>query len=101
MKRRKILVTGVGGMVGSYVSEVFKDDELLLTDMVDGFVHLDVRNTSAVMKAVADTKPDVILHLAAATDVDLCEQDPDWAYYINAIGTQNVTLACQAFDVIM
>ncbi len=101
MKKRKILVTGVGGMVGSYVSEVFRDDELLLTDVVDGFVHLDVRNTSAVMKTVADAKPDVVLHLAAATDVDRCEQEPDWAYHTNTIGTQNVALACQTHGTIL
>jgi len=87
--------------VGSYVSEIFKGNELALTDRIDGFAHLDVCEPTAVMKAVGDTKPDVVLHLAAATDVDRCEQEPDWAYHTNAIGTQNVVLACQAFDVIM
>lgn len=101
MKERKILVTGVGGMVGSYVREVFRNDELLLTDIVDGCGHLDVRDAAAVMKAVADAKPDVVLHLAAATDVDRCEQEPDWAYHTNAIGTQNVALACQAQGTIL
>lgn len=101
MKRRKILVTGVGGMVGSYVSEIFRNEEILLTDVVDGFLHLDVCDASAVMKAVAEAKPDVVLHLAAATDVDRCEQEPDWAYRTNAIGTQNVALACQAHGTVL
>ena len=99
MKKQRMLVTGCGGMVGSYVSEVFVDRELVLTDRIEGFVHLDVREPSAVRKAVADARPDIVLHLAAATDVDLCEQDPDWAFHTNAIGTQNVALACQEFDV--
>lgn len=101
MKKRKILVTGVGGMVGSYVSEVFRNNELLLTDIVDGCGYLDVRDAAAVMKAMADAKPDIVLHLAAATDVDRCEQEPDWAYHTNAIGTQNVALACQAQGTIL
>lgn len=101
MKKRKILVTGAGGMVGSYASEVFRNDELLLTDIVDGCGYLDVRDTRAVMKAVADAKPDVVLHLAAATDVDLCEQEPNLAYHTNAIGTQNVALACQAHGTVL
>ena len=83
-------------MVGSYVSAAFADYELLLTDVMRGFESLDVRDPSAVMTVVASTKPDVVLHLAAATDVDRCEQEPDWAYHTNAIGTQNVALACQA-----
>lgn len=99
MKPLRVLVTGAGGMVGSYVPEVFKDCDLVLTDIVDGFHHLDVRDPSAVMKTVADTRPDVVLHLAAATDVDRCEQHPEWAYHTNAIGTQNVALACQAYTI--
>jgi dTDP-4-dehydrorhamnose reductase len=88
-------------MVGSYVPAVFGDYDLILTDRAERYTHLDVRDPSAVMKAVGDVKADVVLHLAAATDVDRCEQEPDWAYHTNAIGTQNVALACQAFDVPM
>ncbi len=82
-------------MVGSYVSTVFSNDDLLLTDLVDGFVFLDIRDPVAVLKKVRETQPQVVLHLAAATDVDRCEQDPDFAYHTNAVGTQNIALACQ------
>lgn len=99
MENRRMLVTGAGGMVGSYVPEVFNDYDLVLTNTVEGFVHMDVREPEAVMNTVAEQKPDVVLHLAAATDVDQCERDPDWAFHTNAIGTQNVALACQTFDV--
>ncbi|MDA0733973.1 MAG: dTDP-4-dehydrorhamnose reductase [Chloroflexi bacterium] len=99
MASRKMLVTGAGGMVGSYVPEVFKDYDLVLTNTVEGYIHLDVRHPSDVTRMVADLKPDVILHLAAATDVDQCERDPDEAFHTNAIGTQNIALACQEFDV--
>lgn len=96
MKARRMLVTGAGGMVGSYVTEVFSDLDPILTDIVEGFIRLDVRDPSAVRRAVVSSKPDLVLHLAAATDVDRCEQEPDWAYHTNAIGTQNVALACRA-----
>ena len=91
----KMLVTGAGGMVGSYVRETFSDCNLVLTDQVEGFKNLDVRDPSAVMNCMAAEKPDVVLHLAAATDVDRCEREPDWAFHANAIGTQNIALACQ------
>lgn len=83
-------------MVGSYVPDVFTDYELVLTDIAAGFLSLDVRDPAAVRAAMADLRPDVVLHLAAATDVDRCEQEPDWAFHSNAIGTHNVALACQA-----
>ena len=81
-------------MVGGYAPEVYTDYELILTDMVEGFTPLDIRDPSAVQRAVAAARPDVVLHLAAATDVDRCEQEPDWAYGTNAVGTQNIALAC-------
>jgi len=94
-----MLVTGAGGMVGSYVTDVFNEYELVLTDVVDRFVRLDIRDPTAVKTTFEHSKPDIVLHLAAATDVDRCEQKPDWAYHTNTIGTQNVALACQACNV--
>ena len=95
---QRILVTGASGMVGSYAPGVFKDYELILTDCVDSPHVLDVREPAGVRNMIGDAKPDVVLHLAAATDVDRCEQEPDWAYHSNAIGTQNVVYACREFD---
>ena len=95
MAAQRMLVTGAAGMVGSYVSTVFNGFDLTLTDIEEGFERLDVRDPQAVMYTVCELEPQVVLHLAAATDVDLCEQDPDWAYHTNTIGTQNVALACQ------
>lgn len=92
----KILVTGAGGMVGSYVPEVFDKEELLLTDIGEGSIPLDVRDPQAVKTALASYGPDLVLHLAAATDVDRCQQQPDWAFHTNAVGTQNIVMGCLA-----
>lgn len=95
MSIQKMLVTGAAGMVGSYVREVFGEFDLVLTDIKDNFNRLDVRDPQVVMQIITKIKPSVVLHLAAATDVDLCEKQPDLAYQTNAVGTQNVALACQ------
>ena len=99
MATRTLLVTGAGGMVGSYVPEVFADWKVILTDIVTGCPTLDIREPQAVMSCVGELRPDMILHLAAATDVDRCEQEPDWAYHANAVGTQNVALACLEYGI--
>lgn len=97
--RPRMLVTGAAGMVGSYVGQAFPDYDLILTDAAEGFHTLDVRDPSSVMKTIEVERPDVVLHLAAATDVDRCEREPDWAFHSNAIATQNVALACQRHHV--
>lgn len=99
MSKTRLLVTGAGGMVGSYVPGVFRDYDLILTDVSPGFVPLDIRDPAAVMKTVSREKPDILLHLAAATDVDRCEQEPEEAFRSNAAGTQNVALACLERDI--
>jgi dTDP-4-dehydrorhamnose reductase len=92
----KLLVTGGAGMVGSYVTDVFTDDEVVLTDIVGGVRPLDVRDVAAVRATVDHIRPDGVLHLAAATDVDRCEQEPDWAHRSNAAATEHVVEACRS-----
>lgn len=91
----RILITGGSGMVGSYVNSVFSDSDCILTD-VDS---LDIRDHSEVMNSVKKIKPDIILHLAAATDVDKCELDSDWAIKINVTGTGNIVSACKKYGI--
>ena len=92
-----ILATGSKGMMGSYLSTVYSEDEIVITDIDE----LDVRDRRQVEAAVAKHKPTHVFHLAAETDVDLCEKEPDHAYLTNVIGTLNVALACQQGDIVM
>lgn len=54
---------------------------------------LDVRNASSVNAAVHGC--DLVCHLAALTDVDRCETEPDAAYRTNTFGTETIALACR------
>jgi dTDP-4-dehydrorhamnose reductase len=92
----RILVTGAAGVVGGYVADVFTDHDLVLTDIVGDTDYLDVTDAEAVIAFATRVEPEIVIHLAAATDVDRCEREPDLAYRTNAIGTQNVALACRA-----
>ena len=88
----RVLVTGASGMMGMDVCRVFSEHhEVFATNLEE----LDVRDAGAVLQFADHIKPDLVLHLAAATDVDACERDPDSAYLSNTIGTRNVALACQ------
>jgi len=97
----RLFVTGAGGMVGSYVPDVFGDCELVVTDIVDGFESVDVTDGGSVRRAIEKVRPDVVLHLAAATDVDRCEKEPEWARRSNALGTENVVRACEGAGAVL
>ena len=81
----RILVTGASGMLGTSVSKVFQDHDLILT----GSLELDIRNIKQVM-SYANRKLDLILHLGAETDLSKAEFNPGDAYLTNHVGTQNL-----------
>lgn len=97
----KILLTGSNGMLGTSLTPLLVQNkhQILSTDIniedSKDTVFLDVRNLKEVSRLVNEFDPDVVMHLAAETDVDICEQDPDQAYLTNVVGTQNVAIVCQ------
>ena len=101
----KVLVTGAAGVVGTELCHVLKTVgfEVLPTDInsTEGATYLDVRDVQQVMSTVSGQHPDLLIHLAAETDVDRCEVDVDHAYRTNALGTWNIALACQREDIPM
>ena len=88
-------------MVGSYVREVFTDFDLTMTDIRGAHTYLNVEDSSSVQKLIDKVRPDYVLHLAAATDVDRCELEPEWAKRVNVEGTKNVALGCKKLNIPM
>lgn len=85
------LVTGARGLLGSEFVRWLRSigDEVL----APGSDELDVRDASAVTRAIAADKPDRIFHCAAFTDVDGAEEQPDLAFAVNRDGARNVAQA--------
>lgn len=94
---KKILVTGCNGQLGRAIRREYAKDEVAFinTDVAEGEgIHaLDITDVDAVMSLVREEKPEVIINCAAHTNVDLCEQQWDSAYRINAIGPRNLSIA--------
>jgi len=101
----KILITGAAGMLGSALCPALikKNHEIVATDLAsnDGIEFLDVRDFKKVEETIERIEPDIVMHLAAETDVDRCELEPDHAFRTNTIGTQNVSVLCQKRNIVM
>src|SRR3989338_9854475 len=91
----KFLVTGSAGLVGSQVVKDLTD----LNHQVYSSYHdtkpeygiatkLDLRNPNDIISVLDKIKPDRIIHLAALTNVDLCETEKDLATKINEKATE-------------
>lgn len=55
----------------------------------------DITESASIAAALAAVRPHVVIHCAAYTDVDACARDPELAYRVNGLGTQNVALAAE------
>ena len=79
-----VLVTGAGGLLGRSAAAVFSDAGY----KVAGVDHaaLDISNEKQVFETIRSLSPDLIVNCAAATDVDRCERDRDYAYQANEAG---------------
>lgn len=112
----KVFVTGVGGQLGhDVINELYKrgyegvgsDIQPEYSGVQDGtavtsapYVSLDITDQEAVEKVIRNENPDVVIHCAAWTAVDMAEDDDkvERVRAINAGGTQNIASVCRELD---
>ena len=87
----KIFITGANGQLGRELQKRLRGTPFLATDVQD----LDITDAAAVLDQISSYQPDVVMHGAAWTQVDLAEEKQDLAWQVNAIGTQNIARACR------
>lgn len=86
-----ILITGATGLLGSHLYKRLAGVESASTDII-GLTHkeCDIRDGSAVYRAIAHYQPDTVFHFAAHLP---STPDPDFVK-VNVIGTSNLLDAC-------
>lgn len=112
----KVLVTGVAGQLGHDVmNELHKrgyegvgsdiapqysgaDDGTAVTKM--DYVQMDITNSEEVTETIKKVNPDVVVHCAAWTAVDLAEEseNKEKVMAINVGGTENIARVCKELD---
>ncbi len=93
----RIVITGSAGQLGQALQAKLAGHDLLLVDLPD----YDITSYEQMQEAIVSFGPETVIHAAAMTDVDGCERQPETAYRVNGLGTQNIALACQRCDAAM
>lgn len=92
----KVLLTGGKGMLGRTIVRILGGDfEIVPTDLPEA----DITDAAGFDAVIARHRPDAVIHCAAATAVDKCEEAKDFAYRLNVIGSANVASACNRHGV--
>jgi dTDP-4-dehydrorhamnose reductase len=104
MKKQRVLITGAGGMLGNaivpYFSARFETVCATDKDVTEPWLgYLDVRDTTAIRRKFAEFAPDLVLHLAACTDLEFCEIHPAIARATNATASGDVAALCEEHGV--
>ena len=102
-KDTRVYIAGCGGMLGEAVYERFASrSEVLATDIdlnTEWLQKADVRDYAEIKSSITAFRPDLIINLAALTDLEYCEKNPDNAWATNALGAENLALIASDLDV--
>jgi dTDP-4-dehydrorhamnose reductase len=97
----RLFITGGSGLFGSKFITITGDYEIITTyntNPKDNAVKLDITREEDVLAKIETLNPDLVIHSAALTNVDYCEDHQEEADKINSQGTLNLVKACQKTD---
>jgi dTDP-4-dehydrorhamnose reductase len=97
-KRKRFLITGGSGFVGWNLCNFLKSRHEVYASFcehpfqIEGcqFLQIDLTRKTPVLEAIGSCKPAIIIHAAAISSPDVCEQNKTLAWEVNVAGTQNI-----------
>lgn len=105
----KVLITGSNGMLGTDLCKrLSKDHKIVGVDLSAPvtshqslviFYEASILDGAKITEIFENEKPELVIHAAAWTDVDGCEEDPEQAENINVTGTEIIARTALVKDV--
>lgn len=100
----RILITGSNGLLGQTLQrELQQQHEIFGVDLTKisyfntriKYLPLDITSRNETFSCFRQYNPQLVIHTAAMTAVDLCEIKKNQCWEVNVIGTENVVLAAE------
>ncbi|WP_247236862.1 NAD(P)-dependent oxidoreductase [Telluribacter sp. SYSU D00476] len=108
MEKKRILITGSNGLLGQKLIELLVqqphiqpiatargDNRLPFTEGYE-YYPMDITDAEQVRQVVLQTRPEVVIHTAAMTNVDQCESEKEACWAQNVKAVEYLIEACQA-----
>lgn len=108
---KTVLVTGSNGLLGQKITEkILKEGgvNLIATSkgenrypVKEGYLYMDMNilDPANVNMVIEKFKPDAIIHTAAMTNVDTCEDQKELAHQLNVDAVQTLIQVCEKYDI--
>lgn len=102
----RIYITGIAGLLGNnIVKKLVNRCEITGVDILDlkiyniFYENFSLYETERLREHIKSVMPDVVIHTAAAVNVDECEENPEWAYKLNEEVTGNIAEICHSLGI--
>lgn len=111
--KKRILITGANGLLGQKLVELLSNNpavELIATargtnrlPSKEGYQYLemDITNAQQVAEVIEQTRPEVIIHTAAMTNVDQCEFEKELCWQMNVKAVEYLVENCEKHDIFL
>ena len=93
----RILITGGRGQLATDLVATLRDHQVIAL----GRDELDITNRAGVQAALDAHQPHVVVNTAAYHAVDLCEDEPEQSFAVNAAGPQRLAALCAARNALL
>lgn len=98
MVKRKILLFGDTGKIGSAIKEVFSEHYTLICKNSQNFT---IENSKEVEDIIQQEQPDIVVNTVVYGGVNQCEENPQKAFYINTLFPKLLAEFSAKFDFIL
>lgn len=95
----KVAIIGANGQLGGDIVQAFAENG----DEVCSLTHaeIEVSNIDSVWQALRAARPEVLVNTSAMHHVERCEQDPNTAFGVNALGPRNLAQVTRDLDMLL
>jgi len=90
---QKLLITGVSGFLGWNIAKYIEKN------MPEQWHQIDLTNNTALNQFFTDHKPDAVIHAAAASKPNDCENNPEMSHKINVQSSLQIAQLCKTTDI--